>query len=81
MHDMVRGDVLTPIQLFLLGGVSCGLLLIGLAKLAPSVLYRWTPSREKLLGRWRTEMALTGVAIFLGTGISLLLVLALGGAG
>jgi hypothetical protein len=70
---------LTPLQLFLLGCLGCGLLLIGLAALAPSVLYRWTPARNRLLGRLRLEMALTGVAIFVGTGLSLLLVLVWGG--
>jgi hypothetical protein len=70
----------TPLQLFLLGCLGCGLLLIGLAAVAPSVLYRWTPARNRLLGRLRLEMALTGVAIFLGTALSLLLVVWGGGS-
>jgi hypothetical protein len=70
----------TPLQLFLLACLGCGILLIGLAAVAPSVLYRWTPTRSRVLGRWRVEMAFTGVAIFLGTAISLLLVLVWGSA-
>jgi len=71
---------LAPLHLFLLACIGCGLLLIALAAVAPSVLYRWTPARNRLLGRWRLEMALMGVAIFVGTTLSLLVVLALGGA-
>jgi hypothetical protein len=71
---------LTPLQLFLLACLGCGILLVGLAALAPSVLYRWTPTRSRVLGRWRVEMAFTGAAIFLGTAISLLLVFVWGSA-
>jgi hypothetical protein len=69
---------LSPLQFFLLACAGFGFLLIGLAALAPTVWYRWTSTRRKLLGRWRAEMALTGLAIFAGTGLSLLLLLVLG---
>jgi hypothetical protein len=68
---------LSPLQFFLLACAGFGFLLLGLAALAPTVWYRWTSARRRMLGRWRTEMALTGLAIFAGTGLSLVLLLVL----
>jgi hypothetical protein len=68
---------LSPLQFFLLACAGFGFLLLGLAALAPTVWYRWTSTRRRMLGRWRAEMALTGLAIFAGTGLSLVLLLVL----
>jgi hypothetical protein len=79
IHDKVNVAPVSSLQLFLLAAVGSGAILIGLAVVAPPVSYRWTSARRRLLGRWRTEMALIGLAIILGTTVSLLFLLLLGG--
>lgn len=69
----------SSLQLFLLAALGSGAILIGLAVVAPPVSYRWSSSRTRLLSKWRTEIALIGLAILLGTTLSLLLLLLLGG--
>jgi hypothetical protein len=78
VHDKVSVTPVSSLQLFLLAALVSGAILMGLAAVAPSVWYHWTSGRGRLLGRWRTEIALTGLAIILGTTLSLLLLLPLG---
>lgn len=79
IHDKVSVPPVSSLQLFLLAALGSGAILIGLAVVAPPVSYRWSSSRKRLLGRWRTEMALIGLAIILGTTLSLLSLSLLGG--
>jgi hypothetical protein len=50
-------------------------LLIALAAVAPQTWYGWTSTRRKLLGRWRSEIGVTGAAILVGTAVVLVVVL------
>jgi hypothetical protein len=67
---------LTSLHLFVISSVGVGFVLVGLAAIAPRSWYGWSSARRRLLGRWRVEMGLTGVAIFFATAVALLVVLA-----
>jgi hypothetical protein len=67
---------LTPLHYFVMTSVGVALLLFGLVAVAPRTWYGWSSPRRKLLGQWRVEMGVLGIAIFVGTAVAVLVVLA-----
>jgi hypothetical protein len=61
----------SSLHVFVVGAAGVGLVLVGLAAIAPRAWYGWSPARRRLLGRRRFEIGLTGAALFVGTAVAL----------